>query len=132
MKIGTTELLLILVVGLFVLGPEKMPIYAKKVGKFISSLKGYAGKLSEDINENILEPIEEVKKPLKDMTEPFTNIKKDINKPFEEIKKTITDINNPKSKVKEEKNTTDIETKVLEEDKNNISDDDFGQETVSE
>ena len=110
MGIGTTELLLILVVALFVLGPEKMPVYAKKMGKTLNSLKSYAGKLSEDINENIIEPIEEVQKPLNKAMEPLTNISKDINKPMEDIKTSINDIGAPEKKAKFEEGSLEVET----------------------
>jgi Tat protein translocase TatB subunit len=92
MGIGISELLLILVVALLVLGPEKMPVYAKKAGKALNDLKSYAGKLTEDINENIMEPIAEVQKPLKSMAEPLTNIAKDISKPMEDIRSSLLDI----------------------------------------
>jgi Tat protein translocase TatB subunit len=92
MGIGISELLLIMIVALLVLGPEKMPVYAKKAGKALNSLKSYAGKLTEDINENIMEPIAEVQKPLRNMVEPLTNIAKDISKPIEDITSSIHDI----------------------------------------
>ena len=62
MRIGTSELVVIFIVALLVLGPDKVPKYAKKAGKFLSSIKVYADKLSEDINESIVEPLKEVQK----------------------------------------------------------------------
>ena len=44
MKLGTGELLLILVVALIALGPEKMPLYEQKLGKALKSYKKYTGK----------------------------------------------------------------------------------------
>lgn len=114
MKIGTGELLLILVVALLVLGPEKMPGYAKKIGKALNSLKGYVGEMSEAIKEDIVEPLEEVQKPLKKATEPLENISKNINKPMEEIKKSINDIGKTKEKVKVNETHTDKE--IIDED----------------
>lgn len=110
MGIGTSELLLILVVALLVLGPEKMPIYAKKAGKALNTLKSYAGKLTEDINENIIEPIEEAQKPLKSIAEPLTNIAKDIGKPMEDIKSSFDNIGKPTSKASIE----DVSSEVKE------------------
>lgn len=91
MRVSTSELLVIFVVALLVLGPEKMPKYAKKAGKLLSSVKVYADKLTEDINESIVEPLGEVQKPLKDAIEPLTNITKDIEK-------SVSDIGKPKKK----------------------------------
>jgi len=120
MKIGTGEFLLILVVALIVLGPEQMPVYAKKMGKALKSLEGYTRKLSEEINKEIVEPLEEVKKPLKMVTEPLTNLSKDINRPMEEIKKSIEDMDKPKAKiiVEAEENSSNKEITVAREDAN--------------
>jgi len=98
MKIGTMELVVIFVVALLVLGPDKVPKYAKKAGKFLSSIKVYADKLTEDINESVIEPLEEVQKPLKKAIEPLKNISDDINKPIKDIKKSVSDIGKPKKK----------------------------------
>ena len=62
MRIGTSELVVIFIVALLVLGPERFQSM-QKAGKFLSSIKVYADKLSEDINESIVEPLEEVQKP---------------------------------------------------------------------
>lgn len=98
MRIGTSELVVIFIVALLVLGPEKVPKYAKKAGKFLSSIKVYADKLSEDINESIVEPLEEVQKPLKKAVEPLKDISNDISKPIKDIKKSVNDIGKPQKK----------------------------------
>jgi sec-independent protein translocase protein TatB len=91
-KVGASELLVIFVVALLVLGPEKMPKYAKMAGKFLRSVKVYADKMAEDINESIVEPLEEVQEPLKKAAEPITSISKDI-------KKSVDTIGKPEKKV---------------------------------
>jgi sec-independent protein translocase protein TatB len=98
MRVGTSELVVIFVMALLVLGPEKVPMYAKKAGSFLSSIKVYADKLAEDINDSVIEPMEEVKNPLKDAVEPLANISEDINKPIADIKKSVNDIGKPKKK----------------------------------
>lgn len=114
MKIGTGEFLLILIVSLIALGPEKMPVYAKKLGKALRTLKEYAGTLSEAIDKDIMEPLKEVKEPLKMATEPLTNISKGFNKPIDDIKKSIEDIDRPKpiNNIKTEENSSEIDTTV--------------------
>ncbi len=98
MRIGTSELVVIFIVALLVLGPDKVPKYAKKAGKMLSSIKVYADKLSEDINESIVEPLEEVQKPLKKAVEPLKDISNDISKPIKDIKKSVNDIGKPQKK----------------------------------
>lgn len=109
MRIGTSELVVIFVVALLVLGPEKVPTYAKKAGKFLSSIKVYADKLSEDINESIVEPLEEVQKPLKKAVEPLKNITDDISKPIQDIKKSVNDIGKPQKKEEDTVLSADVE-----------------------
>lgn len=120
MRVGTSELVVIFIVALLVLGPEKVPKYAKQAGKFLSSIKVYADKLTEDINESVIEPLEEVKKPLKDAVEPLSNISEDINKPIKEIKKSVNDIGKAKQKEiapseTDEDNNTSISTQETQE-----------------
>lgn len=67
MKIGTLEFVVILIVALLGLGPEKMPIYAKKLGKAISIIKEYSGKITEEIKENITAPLAEAVGPLENL-----------------------------------------------------------------
>lgn len=98
MRVGTSELVVIFIVALLVLGPEKVPKYAKQAGKFLGSIKVYADKLSEEINESVVEPLDEIQEPLKDAIEPLANISNDINKPIKEIKQSVNDIGKPKKK----------------------------------
>ena len=39
MRIGMSELVVILVVALFVLGPDKLPVYAKKMGEALAQFR---------------------------------------------------------------------------------------------
>lgn len=125
MRIGTSELVVIFIVALLVLGPEKVPKYAKKAGKLLSSVKVYADKLSEDINESVVEPMEEIQKPLKKAVEPLNNISKDINKPIKDIKKSVSDIGKPQKK--EENIVSEADAEVV----NTSEATEAAQETVS-
>lgn len=85
MKIGTTEFIVILIVALLALGPEKMPLYAKKLGKAISMIKEYSGKITEEIKENITDP-------LADAVEPVTSLKKEFR---DAVSLTAAEANKP-------------------------------------
>jgi len=123
MKIGIGEMLLILVVALIVLGPDQMPEYAKKLGKAFKSFEGFKIKLSEEINKEIVEPLEEVKKPFKMVTEPLKNLSIDIGRPMEEVKKPIEDMDKPKAKsiVEAEENSSNNEMTVASEDSSEVA-----------
>lgn len=88
MKIGFLELVVVLVVALLLIGPDKLPDYARKAGAALRKFKGYSGKLADEINENIVEPMQDAAEPLK-------KVAKDITDPLSEMKKTIEDIGKP-------------------------------------
>lgn len=45
MRIGMSELIVILIVALFVLGPDKLPVYAKKMGEALAQFRNIQMKL---------------------------------------------------------------------------------------
>lgn len=60
--IGMPELIVILVVALIVLGPEKLPEIARSLGKGLSAFKKAADDIKEDIVDATKEQTEELKK----------------------------------------------------------------------
>ncbi len=53
--IGGGELLALLVIGLLVLGPERLPKYAAEAGRFIRTVRTMAAKAREEVRSS-LEP----------------------------------------------------------------------------
>ena len=49
MRIGMSELVVILVVALFVLGPDKLPVYAKKMGEALAQFRKYSDEATKEI-----------------------------------------------------------------------------------
>ena len=47
MKIGFWELVVIVIVAFVFIGPDQLPVYAKKIGKMLRELKKYTGAASE-------------------------------------------------------------------------------------
>ena len=80
--IGFAELLIIAVVGLVVLGPDKLPIAARTVGLWVGKARRTLGGIQAEINEELrLDEMkrqvamqkEELDKELDEMREPFTD-----------------------------------------------------------
>ena len=46
MKIGFWELIVIVIVAFVFIGPDQLPVYAKKIGKMLRELKKYTGAAS--------------------------------------------------------------------------------------
>ena len=92
MKIGTTELILIFIVALVVLGPDKLPYYAKKLGESLKQFKKYSSEATKDIREGIVDPLNEAAKPLKEAMEPVEELQKTVKDEVNDLKKSFNDI----------------------------------------
>lgn len=90
MKIGFQELVVVFIVALIVLGPDKLPHYAKKLGQAVAQFRKYTAEATKDIRENIVEPLEEAQRPLKEAMEPITDLKKEMQ--GNNLKKSFTNI----------------------------------------
>lgn len=108
MKIGLQELVVVFIVALIVLGPDKLPYYAQKLGQAMKQFKKYTAEATKDIRENIVEPLEEAKRPLKEAMEPINDLNKEINKNVNGIKKTFADLGKPGEKSVENHNIDEI------------------------
>lgn len=67
--IGGTELVLIILLAVVVLGPERLVGTARKLGVFVREAKAYLNSLTDElkIEMDILEEIKEVKNDLNDL-----------------------------------------------------------------
>ncbi|MCC8100314.1 MAG: twin-arginine translocase TatA/TatE family subunit [Clostridiales bacterium] len=59
MKIGVMELIVIFIVALVVLGPDKLPEYARKLGAALGEFRKATTTLTSDIKEGVFAPLEE-------------------------------------------------------------------------
>ena len=92
MKIGFWELVVVVIVAFVFIGPDQLPVYAKKLGKMLRELKKYTGAASEEIQKNVVEPLNEIQAPLKEAVAPLTDIKKDIDNSVKDVTKGFAGI----------------------------------------
>ncbi len=78
MRIGLTELLIIVVIAIAVLRPEKLPEYAKKFSLFMERLK------------ESTKAINEVTEPVREAVKPVTELKNEITDQVEQLKNNMT------------------------------------------
>ena len=95
MKIGIQELLVVFIVALIVVGPDKLPYYAKKLGQAFGQFRRYTEEATKDIRESVVEPLNEAQRPLREAMEPVTELEKDVRKNVNKLKKSISDIGKP-------------------------------------
>ncbi len=85
--IGFSELVLIGVLGLIVLGPERLPQAAKTVGIWVRKIRNIAKNLSSEIEREL--EIEDLRKELANKNQAIMkqadSLSKKLNKPVEEI-----------------------------------------------
>ncbi len=98
MKIGFTELLVVLIVALFVIGPDKLPEFAKKLGEALAEFRRYSESATKDIKESIVEPLEEAQKPLREAIEPLRETEKEIRGNVKELQSSIEQLGKPAGK----------------------------------
>jgi sec-independent protein translocase protein TatB len=68
-SIGWVEILIIIVAGLFILGPERLPSAAAWVGKTIRQVRDYATGAREQLKQEMGPEFEQLRKPLEDLRE---------------------------------------------------------------
>ena len=60
-NIGSGEVLVILVLGLLVLGPERLPEFARKIGNFIKEARRMSRSFQEELRNAVEDPYIEMK-----------------------------------------------------------------------
>ncbi|HEX7302410.1 Sec-independent protein translocase protein TatB [Lentzea sp.] len=68
-NIGWPELLIIVIAGLFILGPERLPSAAAWLGKTVRQVREYATGAREQLKQEMGPEFEQLRKPLEDLRE---------------------------------------------------------------
>lgn len=66
-SIGWGEILVLVVAGLFILGPERLPDAAAWLGKTVRQVKGYASGAREQLRGELGPEFDELRKPLNEL-----------------------------------------------------------------
>jgi sec-independent protein translocase protein TatB len=92
MKIGFTEIIVIFIVALIVIGPDKLPYYARKLGAGLREFRKATDDMTKDIRESVVEPLEEAQKPIREAMEQFEQLDRDVRKNFKETSESLNSI----------------------------------------
>ena len=92
MRIGVTELLLVLIVALLVLGPDKLPRYARKLGQALAEIRKASDDVTREIRENVVEPLEEAQRPLREAVEPVEELDRTVRENIRDVKNSFEQI----------------------------------------
>ncbi len=88
------ELILILVLIVLVIGPERTVSLARKAGRWLRVLRVYIGSMTEELRETVVEPLEEMQEPLREIAEPFNEISREVTETVNDISKPFEDVAN--------------------------------------
>src|SRR5687767_8818288 len=92
--IGFTELLVIGVVALVVIGPEKLPRVARTVGVLAGRLQRYVSDVKADINREIeLDELRKMRDSMQEAASSFeSSVQTEMNKTADDLNKTVDDV----------------------------------------
>lgn len=86
---GFMEIVLVLIVTLLVVGPERMPEVARKAGQFMGKVRGFIDSVKND--SDLRDTVRELQDSLniKEEQERFNQIQNDLYKGFEDVREEI-------------------------------------------
>lgn len=96
MQIGITELIVVFVIALFALGPDRLPAYAKKLGEAVAQFKKYSDEATEEIKKSVVEPLEEAQAPLREAVQPIEDLDRTMRDNVKEIRSSFAGIGKEK------------------------------------
>ena len=86
--VGFSELMVIAVVALVVIGPERLPKVARTAGLLLGRLQRYVGDVKSDINREI--QLDELKQLQKQMTDQVTNLEASVTHEMREVESSVS------------------------------------------
>ena len=96
MKIGALELLVVFIVALLVIGPDKLPLYARKFGAAMREFRKASQGVTQEIRESVIDPLEEAQKPLREAMEPIEELQNGLKADVKSVEKELKDIGKPR------------------------------------
>lgn len=85
--VGFTELMVIALVGLIVIGPERLPKVARTVGHLLGRLQRYVGDVKADINREM--QLEDLKKLQTQVTEQVRDMERQVNDQLQTVETSL-------------------------------------------
>jgi len=102
--IGFWELILISVVGLVVLGPERLPVAIRSVSRWIGAARNMANSVKDELNQEL--KIQELQENLKKAEQMgMKDLSPELRDTVEELKKAASDVQRPYGDKKDEQSS---------------------------
>ncbi|MCX7150464.1 MAG: Sec-independent protein translocase protein TatB [Rhodocyclales bacterium] len=91
--VSLSEMMVIAVVALVVIGPERLPKVARTAGLLLGRLQRYVGDVKADINREI--QLDELKQLQKQMTDQVTNLEASVTHEMREVESSVNKVIEP-------------------------------------
>ena len=92
--VSFSELLVIAVVALLVIGPEKLPKVARTVGAFTGRMQRYMAQIKEEVNREMR--FDELQKLQQQIKQSVESTQESVHQQMAEMKSTVSDVAKPK------------------------------------
>ena len=108
--IGFSELMVIGVVALIVIGPEKLPRLARTLGHLAGKLQRYVSDVKADINREIeLDDLKKMRDSMQQAASSFqSDLTSEVNKTEAEIQKAADELNKTTEEINKSLNATPV------------------------
>ena len=88
--VGLSELMVIAIVALVVIGPERLPKVARTAGLLLGRLQRYVSDVKSDINREI--QLDELKKLQQQVTDQVTSLEASVTHEMREVESSVSDV----------------------------------------
>ena len=92
MKIGAMELVVIFIVALLVIGPDKLPAYERKLGDAVKSFRKASSDVTQEIRESVIDPLEDAQKPIREAMEPIEELDRELKSDIKGVENELKNI----------------------------------------
>lgn len=92
MRIGALELVVVFIVALLVIGPDKLPAYARRFGAAMKEFRKASADVTQEIRESVIDPLEEAQKPLREAVEPIAEMDRELKAGIRDVEKDLKNI----------------------------------------
>ena len=92
--VSFSELMVIAIIALLVIGPEKLPKVARTVGAFTGRMQRYMSQIKEEVNREMR--FEELQKLQQEIKQSVGNAQENMHQQVTELKTSVTDVTKPK------------------------------------
>ncbi|MBC7756485.1 MAG: twin-arginine translocase subunit TatB [Bdellovibrio sp.] len=92
--VSFSELMVIAVIALLVIGPEKLPKVARTVGAFTGRMQRYLAQIKEEVNREMR--FDELQKLQQEIKQSVENTQANMHQQVTELKTSLTDDTKPK------------------------------------